>query len=118
MMRGDAALNARYSAKQRAFAVRDALVALGVAADSIELKKARGNAGCRIQRPERAGLRGCRCNKWRCAPWKKPDGFGLFLWVDRVAARGRQSLVMARLVRALNLQFALHFKEDHVFCEP
>ena len=35
---GDAALNAEL-AKQRAFAVRDALVALGVAADSIELKK-------------------------------------------------------------------------------
>ncbi len=35
---GDAALNAEL-AKQRAFAVRDALAALGVAADSIELKK-------------------------------------------------------------------------------
>ncbi len=35
---GDAALNAEL-AKQRAFAVRDALVALGVAADGIELKK-------------------------------------------------------------------------------
>ena len=35
---GDAALNAEL-AKQRAFAVRDALKALGVAEDKIELKK-------------------------------------------------------------------------------